>query len=184
MRRNYDGRPEFVYLLEYFDDLVGVDGVEIAGRLVGDDEVWLIDDSAADGDALFLTARELVGKMFRFIAEIHELKNVGHVARDFCIVATRRLHREGNVLIGGLVWNEAEVLEDHADFAAIMVERRARQVVHINRFKKNRPLGGSLFSKKKFQERGLACARVADYGDELFRGDRERNLFECRHVPV
>jgi hypothetical protein len=144
VRRDDDGGAELVDLLQDLDDLEGVDRVEVAGRLVGDDELGLIDDRAADGDALLLAARELVGEMLRLVGEIHELEDIGHVARDLGVGAAGRLHREGDVLVRGLVGDEAEVLEDHADLAAVVVERGGGQIVDIDRFKKDRPSVGAL----------------------------------------
>ena len=130
--RDDDGRAELVYFLQYFHHLIGIDGVEVPCRLIGDDEVRLIDNRAADADALFLAARELVGEMSGLIGEIYQFKDVGHVARNLVVGAAHGLHREGDVLIGGLIGDETEVLEDHTDSATIMIECRVRQVVDVN----------------------------------------------------
>ena len=48
-----------VELLEQVEDLVGALAVEIAGRLVGDDDLRVGDDGARDRHALLLAAGEL-----------------------------------------------------------------------------------------------------------------------------
>ena len=45
-------------LAQQGEDRLGVARVEVAGRLVGDDEVGVGDDGARDGDALLLAARQ------------------------------------------------------------------------------------------------------------------------------
>src|SRR3989344_7844377 len=122
MRRDDDGRTELVDLLKDLDDLVRIDGIEIAGRFVGNDELRLIDDRAADGDALFFATRELVGEMERFVGQIHQFEDVGYIACDLGICAASRFHRKRDILVGGLVRNETKILEYHPDLAAVMVK--------------------------------------------------------------
>ena len=49
-----------VELVEDLHDLLAGPGVEVAGRLVGEDDRRAVDQGAGDGDALALSARELV----------------------------------------------------------------------------------------------------------------------------
>jgi len=46
VRRENDGSAEVVDLFQYFDDIVRVDRVEVAGRLIRDQNIGLIDDGA------------------------------------------------------------------------------------------------------------------------------------------
>src|SRR5258708_3463814 len=59
--RDHDDRLAeiLVQLVEQVQHVVGALAIEIAGRLVGDDDLRVVDDRARDGDALLLTAREL-----------------------------------------------------------------------------------------------------------------------------
>ncbi len=50
-------------------DLVAGRGVEVAGRLVGEDDLRLGDEGPGDGDPLLLAARELLGLMAEPAAE-------------------------------------------------------------------------------------------------------------------
>src|SRR6185503_4896784 len=77
-----DGGAEVVDLLEDLYDLEGIDRVEVAGRLVGDDHVGLVDYRAGDGDALLLAAGELAREVVHLVAEVHELQDVRHVGVD------------------------------------------------------------------------------------------------------
>ena len=59
--RRHDDR-ETVFLVEFgdeFQDVLRVLGIEVARRLIGEDESGLVDDGARDGHALHHAAREL-----------------------------------------------------------------------------------------------------------------------------
>src|SRR5580693_4132052 len=57
-----------VQLAEDLHDDSFVGFVEIAGGLVGEDQLWLIDQGSSDSDALLLAAGELRGEMRQAIA--------------------------------------------------------------------------------------------------------------------
>ena len=53
------GDAGVVQLLEQFDDFLGGTAVERAGRLVGEDDMRVVDERARDRHALLLPARQL-----------------------------------------------------------------------------------------------------------------------------
>ena len=59
MRHLDDRRPFVVQLLEEAHDLAALIGVEVAGRLVGEEEFRARDERAGDADELLLAAGEL-----------------------------------------------------------------------------------------------------------------------------
>lgn len=64
VRHQQDGfleRP--LQLIKQTHDFFGGAGIQIAGRLVGDDQGWVGDDGAGNADALLLPAGELAGPM-------------------------------------------------------------------------------------------------------------------------
>src|SRR5262249_11202334 len=61
VRHQDDGDAGAAQLLEESHDLEAGARVEVAGRLVGQDDLGRGDERARDGDALLLAARELVG---------------------------------------------------------------------------------------------------------------------------
>ena len=66
MRDEDEGHaPRLVQVEEEVDDCRPIGAVEIAGRLVGKDQVWPIDDAPRDGNALALAAGELVRQVRR-----------------------------------------------------------------------------------------------------------------------
>jgi hypothetical protein len=52
-------------VMEHLKDGVGVLGIEVAGGFIGKDDGGTGDESAGDGDALLLAARELVGAVLK-----------------------------------------------------------------------------------------------------------------------
>ena len=63
------------------EDLLGALRVEVAGRLVGDEERRVGDDGARDRDALLLSARELARIVLRAVGEAHDLERQSAPAR-------------------------------------------------------------------------------------------------------
>src|SRR5690606_14237050 len=63
-----------IQALEQIQDLVGALAIEIAGRLVGDDDFRIRDDGPCDGDALLLTAGELPGQVVHAVLEPDDLE--------------------------------------------------------------------------------------------------------------
>src|SRR5882757_2044002 len=66
-----------VELAENFHDDGFVWFVEIAGGLVGKDQLWLIDQRAGDRDALLFAAGELCGEVGETITETYALEGFG-----------------------------------------------------------------------------------------------------------
>ena len=59
VRGHQHGRAQLVDLDQELDDLPAGDGVEVAGRLVGDEDRRIVDERAGDGGPLLLAARQL-----------------------------------------------------------------------------------------------------------------------------
>ena len=60
VRRDEHRRAARVDVAKQVHDLERQIGIEIAGRLVGEDELRLVDERARNGDALLLAARQLL----------------------------------------------------------------------------------------------------------------------------
>src|SRR4051812_25757289 len=93
--------------------------VEIPGWLVGDEDRRLGDEGAGDRDPLLLATRELIWKRLSLISETDELQDLGHLRADGPSFLARHLHCVGDVLRGGLVREELEVLKDAAYVPAV-----------------------------------------------------------------
>jgi hypothetical protein len=100
---------------EDIHDLDGGLGVEVPGRLIGEDEGGVIDQRPGNSDALALTTGELVGLMMAAIGEIHLFQYVhGSFDALFCGYAGID-EGKGDILDGGEPGQQVELLEDEAD---------------------------------------------------------------------
>src|SRR2546430_571674 len=57
----HDGRSLMVQVTEEFHDFLGLAGMQIPGRLIGEQERWLVDYSTCDSHQLLLAAGKLAG---------------------------------------------------------------------------------------------------------------------------
>src|SRR5918997_830373 len=100
--------------------------VEVAGGLIGDEYRWLGDEGTCDADPLLLATRELAWVCALLSPEAYELQDLGHPRTDGPPLLAGNLHRVGDVLGGGLVGKELEVLEHTAYVAAVLGHVPAR----------------------------------------------------------
>ena len=59
MRHHQDGPPRGMQIGEYLHDRRAAGSIQVAGRLIGQDQNRVVDQSVGDGDALLLSAGEL-----------------------------------------------------------------------------------------------------------------------------
>src|SRR5262245_23311995 len=141
--------------------------VDVAGGLVGEEKLRLVDDCTRYCRALLLPARQHGRSGMHAVAEAHPLQQVGHVL----LVVRRPLagypERHGDVLPGRHVVEQAEVLEHDADApsqlgapgrrdaADVLAEQRKRSARRLDRH------------EKQPQQRGLP--RSGRTGEEMER---------------
>jgi hypothetical protein len=80
---------------------------------------WLT-NGAGDRDALLLAARELVGVGVQLRGQPRQAQDVGDLRADVLARVARDLQRVGDVVVHGAVGQELEVLEHHAEVAAVV----------------------------------------------------------------
>ncbi len=109
------GVAGLVQLVEEVHDLGRGGRVEVAGRLVGEEDRRVVDQRAGDGHALALAAGELVGLVVHALAEPDPLQGA---ARPFPALAARHAgvdQRQLDVLQRVGARQQVEGLEDEAD---------------------------------------------------------------------
>jgi hypothetical protein len=102
--------------LEQLEDLAARLRVEVAGRLVGEDDRRLRHERARDRDTLLLAARKLGGPVRQAVVEadpLHQLCELGAVR-----LLTGDRERQEDVLLRGQHGKQVEELEDEADVLA------------------------------------------------------------------
>src|ERR687895_1631808 len=110
--RHHDGRPRAVDPVEELHDPDRGVGVEVPGWLVADEERRVVDERARDRDALLLAARELLRTRVHLVREPDEVQNLGHLPADLRARLALDAERVADVLRGGAIREELEVLED------------------------------------------------------------------------
>ncbi|HXH25505.1 MAG TPA: hypothetical protein VNI78_09670 [Vicinamibacterales bacterium] len=105
-------------LAEQLDDRLAVLRVEVARRLVGEQDRWLPAYGARDRHALLLAARELTGQVLGAMRHADPLERRHHpllpLGRPHAAIRERQL----DVLEDRQIANQVEALEDEADLAA------------------------------------------------------------------
>jgi hypothetical protein len=89
-------------------------GVEVGQRLVEQEQVRLLDDGPADGDALALAARQLAGLGRQEALDLQDAGRLGHARLDLGLRDLRVAQAERHVLEDRHVRIEGVVLEHHA----------------------------------------------------------------------
>src|SRR2546423_9599502 len=118
VRRHYHGGPRRVDFAQELEDAAGRALVEVAGGLVGDEDEWVVDQSARDRHPLLLAT----GKLARKARRLRSQPNLCQHSRDFR--TDRRLWRAGHfqrephVGLGGPIFEKTKVLKDDSDAPA------------------------------------------------------------------
>src|SRR5437870_1295975 len=84
--------------LENSQDLVGGVGIEVARRLISNDETRVSDERARDSYALLLAARELFGQMFRSIRQADQFQYAADLLPAFFPAEPGQKQREFDIL--------------------------------------------------------------------------------------
>ena len=112
VRGDEDGRPADVDLREEPHHLLGEAVVEVPGRLVGDEELGLVDEGARERDALLLAPGELLGEGVDAVVELDEAEHLVGAPAALGERDAEELQDEGDVLEDGPRGEELVVLED------------------------------------------------------------------------
>ena len=107
--------------------------IDVAGRLVGEQEMRLRDHGAGDCGALFLAARQDRRQRRHAVAEPDPLQQLDHLAAIARLVAPDDAQRQRDVLVGREVIEQAEILEHDADPPPRSRARPARVSQHHGR---------------------------------------------------
>ena len=154
-------------------------GVEVSGRLVRQQDRRLVDDGAGHRHALLLTARELVRESALLAGQADHLQDVGHGLLDEALALADHLQGERDVVEDGLVGQQPEVLEHHAEVAPEVRHLAAGERVELLAEHVDLALGGLLLLEHEAEEARLAGTRRAHQEDELPLQHLEAHAAEC-----
>ena len=166
--------------LQVAEDVPGDLGIQARDRLVGEDQLGLLDQGSRDAHALLLAARERVGPLARLVGQIHALQtHQGKgplLAREVVAEDGQRRLVAGpareDVGENGQPLHQVELLEDHADAPARgpqrprVVTERLPPEDHLPRRRGNEAVHAA-------HEGRLAGAARPEDDDEFSRPDAE-----------
>src|SRR5690606_23763309 len=115
---HHHGGPQGVDVPEEVEDPALCLVVQVAGRLIGEQDERVVRQGAGDGHPLALPAGQLAPVRFRPVRQPDLGEEAADLRPDDRLVRARDLQGEGHVLRGGPVLEESEVLEHETDLAA------------------------------------------------------------------
>ena len=113
VRNHEDGVARAMELAEDFEHDGFVGSIEVAGRLIGENQLGLIDECASNGNALLLAAGELGGKMRQAVGKADAAQRFFGLRFVRDAVEVLRQH---HVFDGVEIRDKMKLLEDEADF--------------------------------------------------------------------
>ena len=159
---HHHGHTLLGQLLHHVQHLAHHLGVQSGGGLVKEHHLGLHSQGPDDGDALLLSAGQLVGVGVRLVEQVHPLEEGGGHLVGLGLAHQLSLHRgQGDVFTDGHVGEEVEVLEHHAHLLADLVNLHFG-VGDDRVFKGDGACGGGFQQVETAQEGGLARPGGAD----------------------
>src|SRR3954469_3459395 len=175
-----DGRAGAVDPVEQPHDADAGRRVEVAGRLVRQQDRGPVDEGPGDRDPLLLAAGELVREAALLAGEADEVEHLRHGVRDRVPGLADHLQRERHVLEHGLVRQQPEVLEHHTDLTAQLRDLPVRQPPDVLARHVHDAAARPLLAQHQAQESGLARSGRTDEEDELPLDDLEAHVVDRR----
>ena len=177
---DHDHKAVFGHLLQQLHHLNAGVAVQCAGRLVGQQDVGVIDQCAGDGHTLHLAAGHFAGVLVQLIAQSHLLQRLGGAALALC--ARDAGNGQGQLHVGqnGLMGDQVVALEHKADgvvavgvpiavgvlFGGDPVDDKVTAVVPIQ-------------AADDVQQGGLTGAGGAQDGDEFAVAQVQADIIQC-----
>src|SRR5215207_5161925 len=150
--------------------------IDVAGRLVGQQQVGPDDQGPGDGGALLLAARQHRRQNVHALAEPHPAQQLDDLAAIARLVLALHAQGEGHVLEGGQVVEEPEILEHYAHAPAQPGQAFLRDAAHLLAEYGHEAARRPHRHQDQAQQRRLAGAGRAGQELERTRLDREGEI--------
>src|SRR5262245_11770151 len=167
VRGDDDRGARFVELHEQPQEALGERGIDVAGRLVGQQQLRPGDDGAGDRGALLLAAREHRRQRPDALAQADPVQELDDLVAVGLLAAAHDAQRQRHVVVGREVVEQAEILEHDADAAAQDRQRILAQGRDVVTEQRDQPPRWFQRNEQQAQQRALAGARGS--GEELKR---------------
>ncbi len=168
--------------MKELEDLLAGLGVEVSGRLVGQEEGRLVDQCPGDGHPLPLAARELGGLVLHAVLHFHHLQGPAGLVLAFLFPEPRVDHGQLDVPEGRCPGEKVEDLEDETDLLVpdvgqIVLAHGADQlpIEDVGAFR------WGVQAADEVHERGFPGPGRPHNGHEFVAGDGEGDPAESLH---
>ena len=177
--RDHDDELILCDLLQQIHDLHARLTVERAGRLVGEQDVGIVDDGARDGHALHLTAGHLVRRFVQLVAQADLFQRLDGACAPLLTRDAGERERELDVCQHALVRDEVVALKDKAD-GVVAVGVPVAVVVFLRGAAIDDEVAGGVAveSADDVQQRGLAAAGLSEDRHELILAEGDVDALE------
>ena len=148
-------------------------GVEVGEGFVEEHTFWAEGDGAGEGDALLLTAGELVGFAVAEVGHLDEFEGLVDASGAFLAFDFADIEAEADVVADGHVGPECVGLEDHAGVAFV-----GWYEGHVLIVEADVTVGGEGEAGDHAEEGGFAAAGGAEEEEECAGGDGEVDVID------
>ena len=166
--RDHDDKLILRYLLENVHYLHGCIGVERAGRLVGQEDIRVVDERTCDGDALHLAAGHLVRLLLQLVSKANLLQRLSRAAAALLGRNAGERERKLDVCEHRLMRDEVIRLEHEAYRVVAVAVPVGVGIIFCGASVYDQVAGAVLVKPAdNVQKRGLAAAGMTQYCDEF-----------------
>ena len=148
--------PRAFDLAKQVHDLERQVGIEIAGRLVGEDELRIVDERARDGDPLLLASRQFLGQGVHAVLQTDPLEHLKRLSMLHRLRHAEHAHDERDVLKDGESRDQSKILKDETDRSAVALDLRGGQLAEVAPAHAQPPLARQIFTQQQPEKRRLA----------------------------
>ena len=180
MRDHQHGRALFVDLRQQLHDIVGHLRVDVAGRLVGDDQRRIVHQRPRQPHALLFAAGQLRRIAAALVLQVEQLQNIRHAAADLPPGLADHTHGERHVIVHGHGVDQPKILKNDPHRAAEIRHLPPPQAGQAIVVDDHLAGGGQLLVHDQLEERAFAGAGRTDDKGELAVVDVQVDITQRR----
>ena len=183
--RDHNDQLLFGDLTKDLHDLHAGLRVKRTRRLVGEQDIGIVDQRTRDCHALHLTARHLIGAFFDLIFQADLTQGIDGTCAAFSLGDTRERERQFDVGKHGLVGDQVIALKDEAD-GMVAVGIPIGVAVTLGRNAVDHKVAACVLVKTAddIEQGGFTAARRTEDRNELVFTEVDRDAVEGAHVAV
>ena len=161
------GSSARVRQVDKLDNLLSAVRIEVAGRLVRQEDLRFVHKRSRDRDPLLLPAGELLREVVQFVGESNLLEYLEYSTADLTLGESQDLERHRDILFHGSTREEFEVLEHHTDVAAQVGNSSGLELRDVGAVDEQLTPGRAFRRENHLQESRLSCAGRAAQENEF-----------------